>query len=337
MKTIDIKAPYLIFLGNETEITYAKTGAGLVQWRPELCKGQIRLAGGTVDLGLPEMTLIEAKEAGVKSLVIGIASVGGCTPEGWFQLLEKAAGLGMDIVAGVHAKLNDIEQLRLAADKGGANLIDVRVPPETLPIGSGKKRSGKRLLTVGTDCALGKKYTALELERDMKAAGLKVTFRASGQTGIMIAGQGIPIDSVVADFISGAAELLSPDNDADHWDIIEGQGGIFHPGYGAVTLGLLVGSQPDAFVVCTEAGRTHIKGWPDFELPSIEAVIARTVGIGKQVNPDIRCVGISVNTSTLPEEEREAHLNNLSAELGLPCVDPIAGDSKPIINNLSGV
>lgn len=138
MKTIDIKAPYLIFLGNETEITYAKTGAGLVRWRPELCKGQIRLA----------------------------------------------------------------------ADKGGANLIDIRVHPETMPIGSGKKRSGKRLLTVG---------------------------------------------------------------------------------------------------------------------------------IGKQVNPDIRCVGISVNTSTLPEEEREAHLNNLSAELCLPCVDPIAGDSKPIIDNLSGV
>jgi uncharacterized NAD-dependent epimerase/dehydratase family protein len=334
VNTIDIRSPYLIFLGSETEVTYTKTGAGLVQWRPELCRGQIRLPGGLVDLGVPNLTIDEAVDAGIQSLLIGTAAVGGGIPEDWLVMLEAAAAAGLDIVAGVHTRLNDIDRLKQAAASSGARLVDVRVPPEGLPVGTGKKRSGKRVLTVGTDCAVGKKYTALAIERDMKAAGLKATFRASGQTGIMIAGSGIPIDAVVADFLSGAAEQLSPDNDADHWDVIEGQGGIFHPGYASVTMGLLIGSQPDAFVVCTEAGRTHIEGWGEFELPSIEAVISRVSGIGKQVNPTIRCAGISVNTSKLPVDEREDYLRALSQETGLPCIDPIAGDTQPIIERL---
>ena len=334
MNTIEIRSPYLIFLGSETEVTYAKTGAGLVQWRPELCRGQISLPAGTVDLGLPSLTIDEAVDAGIQSLLIGTAAVGGGIPEDWLAMLEQAAAAGLDIVAGVHTRLNDIDRLTQAAASSGARLVDVRVPPQGLPVGTGKKRSGKRVLTVGTDCAVGKKYTALAIERDMKTAGLNATFRASGQTGIMIAGSGIPIDTVVADFLSGAAEQLSPDNDSDHWDVIEGQGGIFHPGYASVTMGLLIGSQPDAFVVCTEAGRTHIEGWQDFELPSIEAVISRVSGIGKQVNPAIRCAGISVNTSKLPADEREDYLSVLSQETGLPCIDPIAGDTKPIIERL---
>lgn len=337
MKKIEIKAPYLIFLGSETEVTYAKTGAGLVQWRPELCLGQIRLPGGTVDLGVPDMTLDDAVNAGVKSLIVGTAVVGGGIPDEWIDLLEEAASKGMDIVAGVHSKLNDNARLADAARTSGAALVDVRTPPPELPVGAGIKRTGKRLLTVGTDCALGKKYTALALERDMKAASLDATFRASGQTGIMIAGEGIPIDAVVADFISGAAELLSPDNHPDHWDVIEGQGGIFHPGYGAVSMGLLVGSQPDAFVVCTEAGRTHIEGWPEFELPSIEAVIDRTITIASQFNPAVKCVGISVNTSTIPPEERRPYLNALSQRTGLPSVDPLTDGTKPIIDYMLGV
>ena len=334
MNTIKIRSPYLIFLGSETEVTYAKTGAGLVQWRPELCQGQISLPAGTVDLGLPSLTIDQAVDAGIRSLLIGTAAVGGGIPEDWLAMLEQAAAAGLDIVAGVHTRLNDMDRLKQAAASSGARLVDVRVPPQGLPVGTGKKRSGKRVLTVGTDCAVGKKYTALAIERDMKTAGLKATFRASGQTGIMIAGSGIPIDAVVADFLSGAAEQLSPDNESDHWDVIEGQGGIFHPGYASVTMGLLIGSQPDSFVVCTEAGRTHIEGWQDFELPSIEAVISRVSGIGKQVNPAIRCAGISVNTSKLPVDKRECYLSALSQETGLPCIDPIAGDTMPIIERL---
>jgi len=334
MKIIELKSPYLIFVGDAVEDNYAKTGFGMVKWRPELCKAQLSLSGGTVDMGLPTMTLDQAAETGIGSLIIGTAAVGGSIPDTWLDTLVEAARLGIDIVAGVHTRLNDIQCLREAAEKSGSRLVDVRVPPETLPVGSGKKRTGLRLLTVGTDCAIGKKYTVLALEKEMKAAGIKVDFRASGQTGIMIAGNGIPIDAVVSDFVSGASELLSPDNEPDHWDLIEGQGGIFHPGYSSVSMGLLVGSQPDAFVVCHEAGRTHIMGWDGFTLPSIEAVIERTAAIGRQVNPAIRCVGVSVNTSSLKAEACEDYLADLSAKIGLPCVDPLKQGTRKIIDRM---
>jgi uncharacterized NAD-dependent epimerase/dehydratase family protein len=297
--------------------------------------GQLRLTPDTLDLGLPDYDVTEAAANGAQTLVIGTAVVGGAIPEGWIQLLVDALDAGLDVVAGVHTRLSSIDRLVEAATHSGRKLIDVRVPPPHIPVGTGEKRSGKRLLTVGTDCALGKKYTALALEREMKARGLNVDFRATGQTGIMISGSGIPIDAVVADFVSGAAEMVSPSNDADHWDVIEGQGSVFHPGFSAVSVGLLVGSQPDAFVVCTEAGRTHIKGWPSFELPSIEAVIQRTLDIGAQVNPSIRCVGISVNTSMLSELERAEYLRQLSSDYGLPAVDPIALGVGPLVDFLT--
>lgn len=335
MKTIALTPPYLIFTGDVVDPTYAKTGFGMVEWRKDLCVGQIKLPGGEVDLGLPFMTLEGALEAGVKSLIIGTAFVGGGIPDEWLNLFEKAVLLGLNIVGGVHTQLNSVERLRTAAQKSGASLVDVRVPPADIPVGTGKKRSGKRVLMVGTDCAVGKKYTALALEKDMIKQGMDATFRASGQTGIMIAGCGIPIDAVVSDFVSGAAEILSPNNKPNHWDVVEGQGGLFHPGYGAVSFGLLTGSQPDAFIVCHEANRLVISGWEDYELPSIQMVIDRTIALGVQTNPNIRCVGVSVNTSYLKDDEREIYLDNLSSKLGLPCVDPLKGGTNKIIDRLN--
>ena len=323
MQQISLRAPYLIFLGTETNTTYAKTGAGIVQWQREKCLGQFHLPGGTVDLGIPELTIAAAAEAGAKSLVIGTAVIGGAIPESWLETLILAMEHGLDIVAGVHTRLNDIPELVGAAEQFGVQLIDVRVPPKDLPVGTGKKRSGKRLLTVGTDCALGKKYTALAIAKELNDRGVAADFRASGQTGIMISGAGIPIDAVVSDFVSGAAEVLSPENDPDHWDVIEGQGALHHPGYGAVSMGLLLGSQPDAFVVCTEAGRTVVSGWPDFPLPSLQEVIDRTVEIGRRTNPKIKPVGISVNTSSLDEAEALSYLAEVEDETGLPVTDPI--------------
>lgn len=337
MKTIEFKTPYLIFLGDETRDGFAKTGFGIVDWRRSLCKGQMSLKGGTIDLGLPAMTIKEAAEANVGSLIIGTASIGGGVPDAWIDTLVEALAQGIDIVAGVHKLLKDNPRLREAATRSGARLVDVRIPPENIPVGNGKKRTGRRLLTVGTDCVVGKKYTALSIERDMKASGMNVDFRASGQTGIMIAGKGIPIDAVVTDFVSGAAELLSPDNDADHWDIIEGQGGIIHPGYAAVSMGLLLGSQPDAFVVCHEPSRTNLEGWDDFTSPTIQEVIERTTQIGKLTNAAIRCVGVSVNTSQLKTAEREKYLDDLSEKTGLPCVDPLKDGTQKIIDHLNKV
>jgi uncharacterized NAD-dependent epimerase/dehydratase family protein len=323
LTTVQLNAPYLILIGDLTDATYAKTGFGIVHWRPDLVAGQLRFAGCEIDMGVADMSVAEAVEAGAKSLLIGVAPIGGVVPENWWASIEEAALAGMDIICGLHFKLADFPGVVAAAKASGARLIDVRNPPANLPVGTGVKRSGKRVLMVGTDCAIGKKYSALALDKSMKEAGMNSTFRATGQTGIMLAGEGIPIDAVVADFISGAAELISPDNDEDHWDVIEGQGSLFHPGYSGVSLGLLHGSQPDAFVLCHDATRTVISGWEHYALPSIQECIDQHVMVGSRTNPDIRCVGISVNTSALPAHGRMDFLAKLSEETSLPCVDPL--------------
>ncbi|MGH8679112.1 MAG: DUF1611 domain-containing protein, partial [Burkholderiales bacterium] len=197
-----------------------------------------------------------------------------------------------------------------------------------------RKRSGRRLLTVGTDCAVGKKYTALALTRELRARGIPATFRATGQTGIMIAGEGLPIDAVISDFISGAAEILSPDNAPDHWDVIEGQGSLFHPAYAGVSLGLLHGSQPDAIVVCHEALRRAHSAFPDFALPDIPECIELHERMARRTNPHARCVGISVNSMKLPPAEREHWLRELAQRTGLPCVDPLVEGPAAIVDVL---
>jgi len=324
-----------VFFGDEERPTYAKTGLGLAQWRPELCMGQFRLTPETADAGLPDHNIVSAAAEGARSVVIGVALIGGSLPNHWIPALVQGLELGLDVVAGFHTRLTSFPELVEAAQSGGGSLIDVRVPPDNIPVGTGIKRPGKRLLTVGTDCALGKKYTALAIEKEMRERGMKATFRASGQTGIMISGSGIPMDAVVADFLTGAAEMLSPRNDDDHWDVIEGQGALHHPGYAPVSMGLLLGSQPDAFVVSTEAGRTRISGWDNFPLPEISEVIERTIEIGFSVNPRIKPVGISVNTSSLSDEEAQKYLRNLSHTYELPAVDPLRGGVGPIIDYLS--
>jgi len=331
---VELKTPYLVLIGAEDDPTYAKTGLGIAQWRRDLVAGQMRFPGCSVDLGVPDMTVEEAATAGVGSLVIGVAPVGGVIPDSWWSAIEQAARAGLDVVCGLHVKLADNPALVAAAKASGARLVDVRVPPRNLPVGTGVKRSGKRVLTVGTDCAIGKKYSALALDLAMREAGMASTFRATGQTGIMIAGEGMPIDAVVADFISGAAEVLSPDNEPDHWDVIEGQGSLFHPGYSGVSLGLLHGSQPDAFVVCHDATRKVVSGWEHYPLPSVAECIDLHVMTGRRTNPAIRCVGISVNTSGLPPAERADWLANLSAETGLPCVDPLIEGCGAIVDSI---
>jgi len=331
---IEIKPPYLLFVGDEPERGHAKTAIGIAHWRPELCVGQLRLPGSGVDLGFPDMTPAEAADAGVKSLIWGVAGIGGLVPEHWVATLFDAVEAGLDIVAGTHSSLRKIPGLGDAADKAGVRLVDIRNPPANLPVGSGQPRSGRRLLMAGTDCVVGKKFSALAIAKEMTTRGMKCDFRATGQTGIMIAGGGLPIDAVVSDFVSGAAELLSPANDADHWDVIEGQGSLYHPGYAAVTLGLMHGSQPDGFVVCHEAGRTVIEAFPGFSLPTIPELIEQTIAAGKVTSPNIQCVGVSVNTSSLSDQERSKYLDNVSSELGLPCVDPVATGVGPIVDHI---
>ena len=328
------KFPFVVFFGDIGNEIYGKTGLGLVEWRREGCVGQVRLPGCAVDSGVADVTVQQARALGARTLVVGSAAVGGGIPDGWVTTLRDAAAAGLDIVAGLHIRLASLPGLADTAAAASVRLLDVRVPPPGLPVGTGRKRSGKRVLTVGTDCACGKKYTALELDRELRQRKIASDFRATGQTGIMIAGQGIPMDAVVADFATGAAELLSPDNEPGHWDVIEGQGSIFHPGYLQVTIALLVGSQPDAFVVCHDPLRTAISGWPDFQLPSIGDVIERTVAVGRLTNPGIRCVGVSLNTSKVAAGERAAVLARYAAETGLPCVDPLSGGLGAVVDRM---
>jgi uncharacterized NAD-dependent epimerase/dehydratase family protein len=315
--------PYLLFLGDATEAAYAKTAFGLLDWAPERCIAEWGCDTATVSTGLQRLSPREARARGARGLVIGIANTGGIIGESWVPLLVEALESGLDIVSGLHVKLGSVPALKAAAARSGRRLIDIRTPPPNIPCGIGSKRAGKRLLTVGTDCAIGKKYSALSIARAFGARGHAVDFRATGQTGILISGGGMPMDAVVADFEAGAAESLSPAADPAHWDVIEGQGSLFHPAYAAVSLGLLHGSQPDVIVVCHQPGRECVLGHPDFALPSIAETIDLNLRLGRLTNPAIRCGGISLNTSHLELSAARELMALESARLSLPVADPM--------------
>jgi len=322
-QVLDLPHPYLLFLGDTTEKGYAKTAFGLRDWARGRCVGEWSCAGATVTTDLPRLTPKEARARGARALVIGVANTGGVISESWIPSLVEALESGLDLISGMHAKLGNVPQLKAAAERLGRRLIDVRTPPKDIPIATGDKRSGKRLLTVGTDCAVGKKYTALALANAFSRRGLDADFRATGQTGILIAGGGIPMDAVVADFEAGAAEVLSPDAPAQHWDVIEGQGSLFHPAYAGVSLGLLHGSQPDVIVVCHEPNRKNLLGHEAYSLPDVAETIDMNLRLGRRTNSAIRCAGVSLDTSRFDADAAARLLAAESARLGMPVADPI--------------
>lgn len=315
--------PYLLFLGSETNPSFAKSAFGLKDWIPEQCVGEFSYGNDPLSVGLPYVTPQDGPKHGAKSLVIGVANAGGVILDEWIPHLIAAMEAGLNIVSGMHARLAEVEVLDVVAKRNGVKLIDLRYPPKNIPVGTGRKRTGKRLLTVGTDCALGKKYTALALHRAFVARNVNVDFRATGQTGIMIAGGGMPMDAVVSDFETGAAELLSPDASEDHWDVIEGQATVLHPSFASVSVGLLYGSQPDVIVLCHDPSRKTMLGCPSFPVPSVEETLEMTLALGRRANSNIRCAGISLNTSSYGAEEAEQLIKALSKKMNMPVADPI--------------
>ena len=332
-----IQAPYLLFLGDAPDQLAAKVARGIRDWRPEHALGQFRMEGCKADMGLPDMTLDEARAAGAKTLVIGVANRGGVISPAWKAVLLTALERGFDIAAGLHNLLADEADLVAAARTHGRKLVDVRVPARSYPVASGRRRSGKRCLAVGTDCSVGKMYTALAIEREMRARGISADFRATGQTGILITGSGVPLDAVVADFMAGAVETISPDADPDHWDVIEGQGSLFHASYSGVTLALIHGGQPDALILCHEPTRTHMRGLPDYPLPGLAELADMALPLARIVNPACRIAGISVNTQHLSEEAALDYLARVEAEMGLPAVDPFRQGAGRLVDALEEV
>ncbi|OCX61026.1 EBNA-1 nuclear protein [Thioclava sp. SK-1] len=332
-----IETPYLLFLGDAPDALAAKVAQGVKDWRPDYAIGQYRMDGCKADMGLQDLDIQAAVEAGCKTLVIGVANRGGVISAAWKTVLIEALNAGLDIASGLHNLLRDEPDLVAAAKANGRQLHDVRIPSVKYPIANGVKRSGKRCLAVGTDCSVGKMYTALCLEKEMLERGMKASFRATGQTGILITGDGVPLDAVIADFMAGSIEYLTPDNDADHWDLIEGQGSLFHVSYSGVTMALVHGGQPDALILCHEPTRDHMRGLPGYKLPSLQALRDIALQLAQVGNPDCQVVGISVNTKGLAEDDAKSYLSGLEAELGLPTTDPFRFGAGPLVDALAKI
>lgn len=332
-----IKTPYLLFLGDAPDQLAAKVAQGIKDWRPGNAVGQYRMEGCRADVGLADMDLIEAREAGAETLVIGVANRGGVISQDWKKVLVMALEEGFDLASGLHNLLRDEPDLVAVAEATGRELHDVRVPDVKYPIANGVKRRGKRCLAVGTDCSVGKMYTSLAMDLEMKQRGLKSSFRATGQTGILITGNGVPLDAVVADFMAGSVEWLTPDNDDNHWDHIEGQGSLFHVSYSGVTMALIHGGQPDALILSHEPTRTHMRGLPDYQQPSLQELRDVALTLARVANPACQVVGISVNTQHMSEDEANAYLAGVEAEMGLPAVDPFRHGAARLVDALQAL
>ncbi len=332
-----IRTPYLLFLGDASDQLAAKTAQGIRDWRPEYALGQYRLTGCNADLGLADMSLDEAYAAGAKTLVVGVANRGGVISAAWKSVLVSALETGFDLASGLHNLLRDEPDLLAAAERNGRILHDVRLPQVKYPIADGRPRPGRRCLTVGTDCSVGKMYTSLALHHALSERRVKASFRATGQTGILIDSEGVPLDAVVADFMAGSIEWLTPDNSEDHWDIIEGQGSLFHVSYSGVTLALIHGGQPDALVLCHEPTRKHLRGLPHYPVPSLEALRDLSLEMARIVNPACVVAGIAVNTSGMEETEVDGYLSELEQRMDLPAVDPFRHGAGAIADRLLSI
>jgi uncharacterized NAD-dependent epimerase/dehydratase family protein len=257
------------------------------------------------------------------SLVVGIAPPGGRIPTDWWQLFHHAAERGLDLVSGLHEFLHRNSQLAAVAERHGARIVDVRHNTESDTSECSGFRDGcLRIHTVGHDCSVGKMVTAVELQRGLSARGRKAGFAATGQTGILVAGDGVPIDCVVADFVNGAAEKLVHRLQHHDYLLIEGQGSVVHPRYSAVTLGLLHGAAPHGLIMCYEVTRQATKGLEHIALLPLEELIPLYETIASVRHP-CRVIGIAMNSRLVSDGEAAAERDRLSAAFGLPVCDVI--------------
>jgi uncharacterized NAD-dependent epimerase/dehydratase family protein len=329
-----IPGPYLLYLGHCADSMGIKTSRGLATFRREECVGEFRHEDCPLTLDLPRFDMAGGVAAGARTLVLGIAGAGGRLGEDLVDDAARALEAGMNVAAGLHQRLRDEPRLAALARDRGLGLFDVREPPAGLVVGNGYLRPGRRLLTVGTDCSVGKMYASLALTAALRERGIAADFRATGQTGILIAGEGIPVDAVVADFISGAIERLAPARQDDGWDVIEGQGSLFHPSFAGVSMGLLHGAQPEAILLCHRPGRSHMRGLPGRPLPDLALCLERNLEAARLTSPSVRAVGICLNTAGLDPGEARRLCDRTADRLGLPTTDPIAFGADVLVDEL---
>jgi D-glutamate N-acetyltransferase len=342
---------YLIIADGEFGPMTSKTANSVIRYLPDRTVGVLdrRQAGQTVQdvLGfggaIPVVgSMREGLARGPTAVLIGIAPQGGRLPEEWREWLAEALDHGCDLWSGLHTFLSDDPTLAAKARRNGRKLFDLRRPPADLPIASGLAKQVEPLvvLTVGTDCNVGKMTAQLQLTRRLNERGIRTRFVATGQTGMMIEGWGIAVDAVVADFIAGAAErlVLEGSRDADVV-LVEGQGSINHPGYSGVTLGLLHGACPDALILCHQSSREYIGDYREetwLRIPPLGEYVRLYETIGSAVHPT-KVIGISLNTYDLSEAEALRQCERAARETGLPVTDPVRFDPGPLVDAIAGV
>lgn len=329
-----IKPPYLLYLGSSDDPLSVKTAQGIMTWRPDIVVGEVGKAESNATVGAQRMSISEGVKRGAKTLVLGYANGGGFIENEHIDDIVQALELGLDVASGMHHPLQEHQRVKDAAKRNNRELHNVRQSDQSFKVGTGEKRNGNRVLAVGTDCSVGKMFTTLAIHKNMAARGIKVDFRATGQTGIFIAGNGVPVDAVIADFISGSVEYLSPSRDDGGWDIIEGQGSLYHPAYAGVSLGLLHGSQPDHLVMCHQPEREHMRNLPGRDVPSIKECIEANLWAAKTVNPEVKISGISLNTRYMNQSSAKQLCSDLESEFGLPCQDPMRDGVVRIVNQI---
>ena len=328
----------------------SKTANSVIRYLPDRTVGVLdrQQAGKTVQdaLGfggaLPIVgTMREGLALGPTAVLIGIAPQGGRLPAEWRTWLAEALDHGCDLWSGLHTFLGDDPLLAAKARTGGRKIFDLRRPPADLPIASGLAKTVEPLvvLTVGTDCNVGKMTAQLQLTRRLNDRGIRTRFVATGQTGIMIEGWGIAVDAVVADFIAGAAErlVLEGARDADVV-LVEGQGSINHPGYSGVTLGLLHGSCPDALILCHQCTREYLGDYREaawLRIPPLSEYIRWYETIGSAVHPT-KVIGVSLNTYDMTDAEARRACEAAASETGLPATDPVRFDPAPLVDAVIG-
>jgi uncharacterized NAD-dependent epimerase/dehydratase family protein len=341
-----VSAPkYLVLADHDFGIMTSKTANAVIRYQPSRVVAVLdrQLVGKTaqevLEFGgaIPVVGSVAAGLAlGANAVLIGIAPMGGQLPEEWRAWLMEALEAGCDIVSGLHTFLADDPELAGAARRHRCTITDARRPPDHLEVATGRARDVDALvvLTVGTDCNVGKMTAQLQLVSELNGRGARTRFVPTGQTGIMIEGWGIAVDAVVADFIAGATEelVLRGAVDADIV-LVEGQGSINHPGYSGVTLGLLHGSCPDALILCHQPSRRTLgdyraESW--VKVPPLSQYIAWYEQIGSAVHPT-RVVGIALNTFDLDDDAARAACAAAAAETGLPATDPVRFNAAPLV------